>query len=147
MVLIGVWLLSTNTMGIKTTDFILLVANSGNRMQMLSLEGGKTWLTATLKKRSKVESIPNCLFAKSKNQRSTEAHNIMAMSVLEFISKISGRSDLERGTSALKNRWPGHPSIPPRVFGPSQYLMTPPVQLTKPSTLKLKLTSKPLPAN
>ena len=41
-----------------------------------------------------VEFILNCLFAESKNQRSTEAHNIMAMSVLEFISKISGQSDL-----------------------------------------------------
>ena len=55
---------------------------------------------------------------------------------------------LEHGTPALKDRWSGHPIIPPRVFGPSQYLVTPPVQLTKPkSTLKLKLTSKPLPAN
>ena len=56
MVLIGVWLLLTNTMGIKTTDFVLLVVNSGNGMQTLSLEGGKTWLTATLKKRSKSNS-------------------------------------------------------------------------------------------
>ena len=55
---------------------------------------------------------------------------------------------LEHGTQALKDRWPGHPSIPPRVFGPSQYLMMPPVQLTKlKSTSKPKLTSKPLPAN
>ena len=55
---------------------------------------------------------------------------------------------LECGTPALKDRWPGHPSILPRVFGPSQYLRTPPVQLTKPkSTSKPKLTSKPLPAN
>ena len=57
---------------------------------------------------------------------------------------------LERGTPASKDRWPGYPSIPPRVFGPSQYLMTLPVQLTKLKstsklTLKLRLTSKPLP--
>ena len=38
MVLIGVWSLLTNTMGIKTTDFTLLVKNSGDKMQMLSLE-------------------------------------------------------------------------------------------------------------
>ena len=167
----------------------------------------------------KVEFILDCLFAESKNQRSTEAHDIMAKSVLEFISKISGQRDLyttpvfrdrlgwiqsqttafseftwvfrdkrhkdclsvaqdvlfqrmlpgatgvpppgtrdcikrmivilECGTPALKDRWwPGHHSIPPRVFGPSQYLMTPLVQLTKPkSTWKPKLTSKPLPAN
>ena len=49
---------------------------------------------------------------------------------------------LECGTLTLKNRWPGHPSIPLRVFGPSQYLMMLPVQMTK-----LKLTLKPLPAN
>ena len=42
MVLVGVWPLSTNTMGIKTTDFILLVENSGDGMQMLSPEGGMT---------------------------------------------------------------------------------------------------------
>ena len=55
---------------------------------------------------------------------------------------------LERGIPASKDRWPGHPSIPLRVFGPSQYFMTPPVQLTKPkSTSKFKLISKPLPAN
>ena len=49
---------------------------------------------------------------------------------------------LEHGTPASKDRWPGHPSIPPRVFGPSQYLMMPTVQLTK-----LKLTLKLLPTN
>ena len=55
---------------------------------------------------------------------------------------------LERGTPASKDRWPGHPSIPSRVFGPSQYLVLPPVQLTKlKSIMKLKLTSKPLLAN
>ena len=42
---------------------------------------------------------------------------------------------------ALKDRWPGHPSIPLRVFGPSQYLVTLPIQLTKPM-----VTSKPLQA-
>ena len=42
MVLIGVWPLLTNTMGIETTDFILLVKNSGDGMWMLSLEGGTT---------------------------------------------------------------------------------------------------------
>ena len=42
----------------------------------------------------KVKFILDCLFAESKNQRSTEAHDIMAMSVVEFISKISGQSDL-----------------------------------------------------
>ena len=48
---------------------------------------------------------------------------------------------LEWGTPTSKERWIRHPSIPPRVFGPSQYLVMPPVQMTKP-----KLTSKPLPA-
>ena len=42
MVLIGVWPLLTNTMGIKTTDFNLLVENLGDGMQTLSPEGGMT---------------------------------------------------------------------------------------------------------
>ena len=55
---------------------------------------------------------------------------------------------LEHGMPASKDRWPGHPSIPPRVFGPSQYLMMPPAQLTKlKQKLKLMVTSKPLPAD
>ena len=59
---------------------------------------------------------------------------------------------LEHGTLASKDRWPGHPSILPRVFGPSQYLMMPPAQLTKlkpkpkPKS-KLMVTSKPLPTD
>ena len=41
-----------------------------------------------------VKFILDCLFAESKNHRTSEVHNIMAMSVLEFISKIPGQSDL-----------------------------------------------------
>ena len=53
---------------------------------------------------------------------------------------------LERGMPALKDRWSGHPAIPPRVFGPSQYLMMPLAQLTKPKPKsKPMVTSKPLP--
>ena len=48
---------------------------------------------------------------------------------------------LEHGTPMSKERWIGHPSILLRVFGPSQYLVTLLIQMTKP-----KLTSKPLPA-
>ena len=47
---------------------------------------------------------------------------------------------LEHGMHELKDRWIGHPSIPLRVFGPRQYLMTPPIQVTKP-----KVTLRPLP--
>ena len=50
-------------------------------------------------------------------------------------------SILEYGTPMSKERWIGHPSIPPRVFGPSQYLVTLPIRMIKP-----KLTSKLLPA-
>ena len=56
MVLIGAWPLLTNNMGIKTTDFILLLINSGGGMQMFLTEGGKIWLTTTLKKRLKSNS-------------------------------------------------------------------------------------------
>ena len=55
---------------------------------------------------------------------------------------------LERGMPALKDRMPGHPSILPRVFGPSQYLMTPSAQLTKlKPKWKSMVTLKPLPAD
>ena len=213
MVLIGAWLLLTNTMGIKTTDFVSLPMNSGNRMQMFSLGGGRSGYTW---EEIKVKFILNCLFSECKNQRSRDAHDIMATSVLKFISKISdwsylyttavfcGRlgwsvttvfdefiwafrnrrhkdclsvvqdvlfqrllpgatgvplpkmrdctkrmiAILEHEMMASKDRWPGHPSIPPRVFGSSQYLMTPPTQLTKPKPKpKLMVTSKPLPAD
>ena len=54
---------------------------------------------------------------------------------------------LEQEMPASKDRWPGRPSIPQRVFGPSQYLVMLPVQQTR---LKPKpkpiVTSKPLPA-
>ena len=50
-----------------------------------------------------VEFILDCLYVRSKNQRTTEAHNIMAMSVLEFISKIPVRSDLYT-TSVSRDR-------------------------------------------
>ena len=56
----------------------------------------------------------------------------------EYIKMIAS---LEHGTPELKERWIGHPSILLWVFGPSQYLMTPAIQMTKP-----KLTLKPLPA-
>ena len=93
MVLIGVWPLSTNTMGIKTTDFILLVKNSRQNADVIS--GGRNDLIDSYTREEiKVEFILDCLYAESKNQRTTEAHNIMAMSVLEFISKIPGQSDI-----------------------------------------------------
>ena len=90
MALIGAWPSLTSTMGIKTTDFISLLMNSG--MQMFSPDGEKIWLTTTLEKRFIL--ILNCLFADSRNQRSRDACDTLVTSVLKFISKISGRSDL-----------------------------------------------------
>ena len=89
MVLIGAWPLLTNTMGIKTTDFISMLMNSRNRMQMFLPEGGKIWLTTILKKRSKSNSYSTACLP-TVGTRGLEAHDIMATSVLEFISKISG---------------------------------------------------------
>ena len=57
----------------------------------------------------------------------------------EYIKKMIIVS--EHGMHESKDRWIGHPSILPRKFGERQYLMTPPIQETKP-----KMTSKPLPA-
>ena len=93
MVLIGVWPLLTNTMGIDTTDFILLVKNSRDEMLMLSL-GGNDLINSYPREEIEVEFILNCLYAESKNKITGEAHNIMAMSVLEFILKIPGQSDI-----------------------------------------------------
>ena len=39
------------------------------------------------------------------------------------------------------HHWEGHPCIPNGVFGPKQYLINPPLQLSKP-----RVTSRPLPA-
>ena len=39
---------------------------------------------------------------------------------------------LEAHRVRSNERWIGHPSIPPRVFGPAKYLDEPPKQLTKP---------------
>ena len=47
---------------------------------------------------------------------------------------------MECDTPISKDRWIGHPSIPPRMFGLKQYLVTPPIQRTKP-----RVTPKPLP--
>ena len=37
---------------------------------------------------------------------------------------------IKHDTHESKDKWIGHPSIPPRVFGPEQYLVTPPIQRT-----------------
>ena len=58
----------------------------------------------------------------------------------EYIKKMI--AILEHGTHKSKERWIGHPSIQLKVFGPKLYLMTPPVQMTKP-----KVTSNLLPAS
>ena len=39
------------------------------------------------------------------------------------------------------NHWEGHPCIPKRVFRPKQYLINPPLQLSKP-----RVTLRPLPS-
>ena len=59
------------------------------------ISGGRNGLIDNYtRKEIEVEFILNCLYAKSKNQRTSEAHNILVLSVLEFISKIPGESDL-----------------------------------------------------
>ena len=56
MVLIGAWPSLINTMGVKTTDFISLLTNLGNGMQMFSPEEEEIWLTTTLEKRLRSNS-------------------------------------------------------------------------------------------
>ena len=90
MVLIGAKPSLTNNMGIKTTDFVLPLMNSGNKMQMFLPEVEKIWLTTTLKQRWKLNSYLTACSQRVENQRSRDAHDMMATSVLKFISKISG---------------------------------------------------------
>ena len=92
LVLTGVLHCSTNTMGIETKEFASPVRNFENETKMLSPEGGMTLLTITLGG-IKVKFILDCLCAESKNQRTTDAYNIMAISFLEFISGIPGQSE------------------------------------------------------
>ena len=68
MVLIGAWSLLTNTMGIETTDFVSLLMNSGNGIQMFLLEGGKIWLTTTLGKRLKSNSYSTACLLRVKTR-------------------------------------------------------------------------------
>ena len=89
MVLIGVWPLSTNTMGIKTTDFFAVEELQRWNADVIS-RGRNGLIDSYTREEIEVKFILDCLYAESKNQRTTEAHNIMAMSVLEFISKIPG---------------------------------------------------------
>ena len=91
MVLVGVWPLLANTMGIKTTDFVLLVVNSGNGMQMLSPEGGKTWLTATLEKRLKLNSYLIACLPKAR----TRGQQKLTISWLQVFSNSSPRYQVE----------------------------------------------------
>ena len=48
---------------------------------------------------------------------------------------------LNKDTCPDIDYWEGHPCIPKRVFGPKQYLINPPLQLSKP-----RVTLRPLPA-
>ena len=79
-------------MGIKTTDFASLPTNSEN-VDVIT-RGRKDLVDYYTREEIKVKFILDCLFAESRIQRSTEASDIMVTSVLEFISNISGRSDM-----------------------------------------------------
>ena len=48
---------------------------------------------------------------------------------------------LNEDTCLDLHHWEGHPCIPKRVFGPKEYLINPPLQLSKP-----RVTSRLLPA-
>ena len=91
LVLTGVLHCLTNTMGIETIEFTSPVRNVNNETKMLSPEGGTTWLTITPGRKSKSNSY--LTVCKSKNQRTTDAHNIMVVSIIEFISGIPGQSE------------------------------------------------------
>ena len=72
-------------------------------MMMFSLVEERDLVDFYTQEEIEVEFILNCLFAESKNQRSRDANDIMATSALEFISKISGHSELHT-TLAFQGR-------------------------------------------
>ena len=70
---------------------LCFVANKLRRWNADVLTGGrKDLVDYYTQEEIEVEFILDCLFAESRNQRSTEAHDIMSTSVLEFMSMISG---------------------------------------------------------
>ena len=93
MVFIGVWPLSTNTMGIKTR--LCFTGEELWRWKADVISRGRHDLIDNYTREEiKVRFILDCLYAESKKQRTSDAHDIMVTSVLEFISKIPGQSDL-----------------------------------------------------
>ena len=92
MVLIGVWPLLTNTMGIETR--LCFAGEELQRWNADVISGGRNDLINNYTREEiKVKFILDCLYAESKNQRTSEAH-IMTTSVPKFISEIPGHSDL-----------------------------------------------------
>ena len=94
MVLLGVWPLSTKNYG-HWNHRLHFVGKELERQNSNVISGGRNDLIDSYTREEiKFEFILNCMNAKSKNKRTTEAHDIIAMSVLKFISKISGQSDM-----------------------------------------------------
>ena len=93
MVLVGVWPLLTNTMGIETTDCFAGEELKRQNADVIS-RGRNNFIDSYTREEIEDEFILNYLHAESKNQRTTEADNIMATSVLEFIFKIPGQNDM-----------------------------------------------------
>ena len=91
MTVTGVSPCLTSTMVIDTIEYALLMKSSDIEMMTFDLGVTSIWSTHLLEKRQ-VEFILNCLFAESQIQKTPDALNIMANSVLEFIWKIGEQS-------------------------------------------------------
>ena len=214
MTVTGVSPCSTSIVVINAIEYTLLMKSSDIESMTFDLESCFNLVNTFTREEIEVKFILNCLFAESQIQRTPDALNIMANSVLKFIWKIGEQSvyyttvhyqqklkvygclqskessfddfiwaflDREKETVCVANNvlyhrallgergrpedehirkkiqlmikilnedtcpgihhWEGHPCIPKRVFGPKEYLIHPPLQLSKP-----RVTSRPLPA-
>ena len=90
MTVTGVLPCWTSTMVIDSIKYTLLMMNCDARMMMFDLG----IILISLREEIEVEFILDCLYAKNKTQKTTDALNIMANSVLEFIWKIGDQSTL-----------------------------------------------------
>ena len=79
-------------MGIKTIEFASPMRNVENKTGVIS--GGRNDLIYNYTREEiEVKFILDCLYGEGKNQRTMDAHDIMAVSILKFISRIPGRSE------------------------------------------------------
>ena len=77
-------------MGIKTIELALPVRNIKNETK---IPRGRNDLVDNYTREEIEVKFIDCLYAEGKNQRTTDAHDIMVVSILKIISGIPGQSE------------------------------------------------------